>query len=170
MQLVKPLHLFWLLHVHSVWWGELLLVCIWMSQYCGVLCNVIMSCVTCLVCVCINTQCFVHFCSAADGDGGGNNRGGLPWAPKQCWTHSNTHLFSGFRSKSTTYRALASSGLHSSRVRWNVYWSWGPSSISEKQKKAGWLEINNTAKRTPCLSSQPGFFFLFFFFVVFFAL
>ena len=168
MQLVRPLRLFWLLHVHGVWWGELLLVCIWMSQYCGVLCNV-MSCVTwvytSLVCVykhpmfCTFLQCRRQ---------GGNNRGSLPWTPKQCWTRSNTHLFSSFRSKSTTYRALASSGMHSSRVRWNVYWSWGPSSISEKQKMQA--DLKSTIQWNEPLAFPVSLVFFCFFFVFFFAL
>ena len=64
----------------------------WVSTvvYYVMLCHVLHGC-THPWYVCINTQCFVHFCSAAD-RGGGNNGGSLPWTPKQCWTRSNTHL------------------------------------------------------------------------------
>ena len=46
-------------------------------------------------------------------------------------------LISGFRSKSTTYRALAS-GLCSSHVRWLCIIS--VSSIKTQSKRAGWLQ------------------------------
>ena len=101
--------------------------------------------------------------------GGGSNRGSLPQAPslrgppKQCWTRSNMHPFSDSRSKSMTYGALASSGLRSSHVRYNVHWSLGASSITPKQtnKKSRltwnqqYSETNPLSFKSACLARAP---------------